>query len=171
MKVGIVGSNSRAIAIGRLLASGGHNVSFSDPRNVAAAERAAATIGGAVETPYNQAITREMVVLACARQEVDDSLAAIGSGVHCTVLDALEGGPERPHYGAELIARKLDSHDVVRALIVLPQTGANIPLCGDDADAKAVVRQAFEASGCITSDRGPLANAAELEPHPMAVAA
>ena len=171
MKIGILGTNSRAIAIGRLLASGGHDVSFGDARNGAAAERAAAAVGASAETPYNQAITRQMLVLACARQEVDSSLTAIGSGIHCTVLDALDGGPDQPHRGAELLARKLDTHHLVRALIVLPQTGANIPLCGDDEDAKAVVQEAFEASGCITSDRGPLSNAPELEPHAIPFAA
>ena|ERR1700733_14633518 len=171
MKIGIIGSNSRAVAIGRLLASGGHDLSFSDACSREAAERAAADIGAFEESAYNQTITRELLVFACARNDVDRTLAAMGSGVHGTVLDALDGGPDEPHRGAELLAHKLDTHDLVRALIVLPQTGANIPICGDNDDSKAVVRQAFEACGCIISDRGPLANAPELEPHVMRIAA
>ena len=170
MKIGIIGTNSRAVAIGRLLASGGHDVSFSDVRNSQAAERAASEVGVAAENAYVQAM-RDILVFACARSEIDATLAALGSGVHCVVLDALDGGPDEPHRGAELLARKLDTHDLVRALIVLPQTGANIPLCGDDPVAKTVVQEAFEACGCITSDRGPLSNATELEPHLMSVAA
>ncbi len=170
MKIGIIGTNSRAVAIGRLLASGGHDISFSDAQNRQAAERAASDIGVAAENAYDQAV-RDILVFACARSQIDATLTAIGSGVHCIVLDALDGGPDEPHRGAELLARKLDTHDLVRALIVLPQTGANIPLCGDDPAAKAVVQQAFEACGCITSDRGPLSNAAELEPHLTSIAA
>lgn len=171
MKIGILGSNPRAVAIGRLLASGGHDVSFGDARDEQAAERAAADAGARAESPYNEAITREMIVFACTRSEVDDALAAMGSGVQCTVLDALDGAPDEPHHGAELLAHKLDTHRLVRALIVLPQAGANIPICGDDDDAKELVKQAFGASGCIISDRGPLSNALELEPHTARVAA
>lgn len=164
MKIGIVGTGSRAVAIGRLLASGGHDVSFSDPHDEAAAQRAAAEIGAASEIPYQQAMARELLVLACARRDIDAALAAIGSGMESSVLDALDGGPEKPHQGAELIARKLNTHRIVRALIVLPQTGANIPICGDDEQTKVLVREAFEACGCLTTDRGPLSNAVELEP-------
>ncbi len=171
MKIGIIGSNSRAIAIGRLLASGGHDLSFSDSASGEAAERAAAEIGVQTETAYDQTIARELLIFACTRRDVDRTLAAMGSGVHCTVLDALDGGPDEPHGGAELLARKLDTHRLVRALIVLAQTGANIPICGDDVDAKAIVQQAFEACGCIVTDRGPLANASELEPHVTRIAA
>lgn len=171
MKIGIIGSNPRAVAIGRLLASGGHELSFSDPQSGETAERAAAEIGAFAESAYDQTITRELLLFACARRDVDRTLAVMGSGVHSIVLDALDGGPDEPHRGAELLAHKLDTHSLVRALIVLPQTGANIPICGDDADAKAVVQHAFEACGCIISDRGPLANAFELEPHVTRVAA
>ena len=171
MNIGIVGSDSRAIAIGRLLASGGHNVTFSDPRRQAAADRAAIEVGVESETPYNQAMTRELLVFACARDGVDAALTAIGSGVHGVVLDALDGSPDAPHHGAELLARKLDSHAVVRALIVLPQAGANIPICGDDDAAKSLVDEAFKACGCLTTDRGTLSRANELEPQVQPIAA
>jgi predicted dinucleotide-binding enzyme len=62
-----------------------------------------------------------------------------------------------------MLAAKLDSHRVVRALINMPQSGANVPICGDDENAKALVDRALHESGCLTTDRGPLANAAELE--------
>ncbi len=87
------------------------------------------------------------------------------------MIDALDGSPDAPHRGAELLARKLDSHEVVRALIVLPQAGANIPICGDDPAAKALVDDAFKACGCLTTDRGPLSNATELEPSGPSIAA
>jgi predicted dinucleotide-binding enzyme len=171
MKIGIVGSDPRAIAIGRLLASGGHEVTFSAPRDQNPAVRAAAAIGAEAEQSYNQAMTRDLLVFACARDEVDAAIAAIGSRVDGVVIDALDGSPDAPHRGAELLARKLDSHEIVRALIVLPQGGANIPICGDDPAAKALVDEAFKACGCLTTDRGPLSNAAELEPSGPLIAA
>ncbi|HEU5480336.1 MAG TPA: NAD(P)-binding domain-containing protein [Candidatus Tumulicola sp.] len=163
MKIGIIGSDPRAIAIGRLLASGGHELTVGDVR-ADAAGRAAAHIGAPVETPYQQAMTRDVLVMAFPRSEADRVLAAMGASPHGVIVDAREGGPARPHHGAELLAHKLDSHEVVRALVVLPQQGANIPICGDDPEAKAVVNEVFTACGCLTADRGPLSNAAELEP-------
>ncbi len=171
MNIGIVGSDPRAIAIGRLLASGGHDVTFSDPRDQGAAELAAAQIGTDAPHPYDQAITRELLIFACHRDDVDSVITAIGSHVDAVVVDALDGGPDAPHRGAELLARKLDSHEVVRALIVLPQEGANIPICGDDPAAKAMVEEAFKECGCLTTDRGPLSNAPELEPAGPLIAA
>ena len=171
MNIGIVGSDPRAIAIGRLLVSGGHDVTFSDPHGEEAAGRAAAEIGAQAQTPYNQGMMSELLVFACAREDVDAAVTAIGSSVGGVVLDALDGSPSEPHQGAELLARKLDSHEVVRALIVLPQAGANVPICGDDPAAKALVDEAFKACGCLTTDRGPLANAAELEPSGASIAA
>ena len=167
MKIGIIGSNDRAVAIGRLLASGGHEVTMSDPESPQhGSERAAAKAGTEAEIPYRQAMTREMIVFAIPRQQVDTALTAVGSGVEAhAVVDAMEGPPlvRNGASGAELLARKLNSHYVVRALIVLPQAGANIPICGDDAMAKTLVDEAIKACGCVTTDRGPLSNADELE--------
>jgi predicted dinucleotide-binding enzyme len=171
MNIGILGTNERAVAIGRLLASGGHDLTFSDVSDGTSAERAAGTIGAQAETPYHQAMTRDLIVFACDRTEVDPAIAAFGTGPNCIVVDALDGGPERSHRGAELLARKLDSHEVVRALIVLPQTGANVPICGDDPEAKKIVTEMLEACGCLTSDHGPLSKAPELEPISRPIAA
>lgn len=170
MRIGIVGTGSRAIAIGRLFASGGHDVRFSDPRDRAAAKRAAAEIGAIASIPYTQAMRCRLLVLACDRDDVDAALDAMGSGVASGVLDALEGGPTRPHQGVELIAHKMDTHRIVRALIVVPQAGATIPICGDNELTKQLVRDAFAACGCHVTDRGPLSNAQELEPLGTAVA-
>jgi predicted dinucleotide-binding enzyme len=163
MKVGILGSDQRAVAIGRLLASGGNEVTFGDPRGEERARRAAAAIGAQVETPYEQAMTRDLLVFALPRTDVERAITAMGARPDGVVVDALDGSPKAAHQGAELLARKLDSHDVVRALVVLAQPGANIPICGDDPQSKARVEEAFKAAGCLTTDRGPLANAAELE--------
>jgi predicted dinucleotide-binding enzyme len=169
MRRGIVGSDDRAKAIGRLLRSGGHELTFADPGAKERAKRVAEAIGGRHEIPYQQAMRSNILMITVPPQEVDRAVRAVGSGAAAVIVDAVE--PERGNghiSGAEMLARKLDSHRVVRALINMPQSGANVPLCGDDPNAKTLVDEALHACGCLTTDRGPLSHAAELEAPPMA---
>jgi predicted dinucleotide-binding enzyme len=164
MKIGIVGSDDRAKAIGRLLRSGGHQLSFSDPQAKDRAKQTAATVGATQEIPYRQAMRSDILMITVPPPELDLALRAVGSGAETVVVDAVE--PERGNgrlSGAEMLARKLDSHRIVRALINMPQSGANIPICGDDPIAKGLVEEAFRSSGCLTTDRGSLSHATELE--------
>jgi predicted dinucleotide-binding enzyme len=164
MRIGIIGSDDRAMAIGRLLRGGGHQVTFADPATKERAKRAAFVVGARDEIPYKQAMSSDLLMLAVPRQQVDRAVTAVGSGAEAVIVDAVEG--ERgngSHSGAEVLAQKLDSHRVVRALINMPQSGANIPICGDDPVSKVLVDRALHACGCVTTDRGPLSNAAELE--------
>lgn len=170
MKIGIIGTNQRAAAIGRLFSAGGHEVTIGDGRSQDAAQRLAEELGVQAATPYRQGITSEMLVFAFPRQDADRTLTALGGNPDCVIVDAREGGPAKPHCGAELLAHKLDSHQVVRALMLLPQRGADVAICGDDPEAKAAVEEAFASCGCAVNDRGPLSNAVELEPT-VAVAA
>lgn len=164
MIIGIVGSDDRAQAIGRLLKSGGHQVTFGDPAARERAAQAAAALGTKSEIPYKQAMCSDLLMLAVPREQVDRAVTAVGSGADAIIVDAVEN--ERgmgSHSGAEMLAHKLDSHKVVRALINMPQSGSNIPICGDDEPSKALVDKALRSSGCMTTDRGPLAKATELE--------
>lgn len=166
MKIGIIGSDDRAVAIGKLLTEGGHEVEFSHPSDREAAEQAASKTGAEADIPYKLASRMEMLIFAVPSNDIDAAIAAIGTLQ--TPQAIVEAGDSRPAEGdltdAECLAKKLDSHLVVRALIVLPQAGANIPICGDDPNAKALVEQAFAACNCVVTDRGPLTNAAELYP-------
>ena len=169
MKIGIVGSNDRAKAIGRLLQSGGHHLTFADPSSKEQARLTALAVGGRQDVPYRQAMHSDILMIAVPPRDLDAALRAVGSGVDVVVVDAVE--PERGNgklSGAEMLARKLDSHRVVRALINMPQSGANVPICGDDPTAKAAVDRALRACGCLTTDRGPLSHSSELEAPPAA---
>ena len=170
MKIGIIGSDDRAVAIGRLFTEGGHDVEFSHPRDPQAAEQAAEKVGAETNIPYRLAATTEILLFAVDHDAIDDAVTAVGT-LGTTVQAIIEAGDSRPAAqgdltDAECLSKKLDSHKVVRALIVLPQAGANIPVCGDDPQAKAVVEEAFAACNCVVTDRGTLANAAELYPPP-----
>jgi predicted dinucleotide-binding enzyme len=164
MKIGIIGSDDRAVEIGRLLAQGGHEITFSDTKQERA-RQAAAKIGVRDLIPYNQAMRSEVLVIAVPPDEVNRAVTAVGSGVEAVIIDAVDGEADpAPRSTAEIIARSLDTHNVVRAKIGRPQQGANIAICGDDAGAKAKVEEALHSCGCVTTDRGPLSNAKELEP-------
>lgn len=164
MRIGIVGSDDRAKAIGRLLRTGGHQVTLADPAAKERARRAAAEIGAREEIPYKQAMHSDLLVLAMPDRELDTAVKAVGSGAGAVIVDAVEFEHGNGwQSGAEQLARKLDSHNVVRALINLPETGANVPICGDDEVSKALVDRALHSCGCVTTDRGPLAKAIELE--------
>ncbi len=121
-------------------------------------------MGARDEIPYKQAMCSDLLMLAVSRQEIDRAVAAVGSGAEAVIVDAIEGERgDGTHSGAEMLAQKLDSHRVVRALINMPQSGANIPICGDDSTSKVLVDRALHSCGCVTTDRGPLAKATELE--------
>jgi predicted dinucleotide-binding enzyme len=152
------------MAIGRLLQSGGHELTLSDPSANDRAKQVAAGIGARTEIPYRQGFCSELLFLAVSPEALERAVRAVGSGAEAVIVDAVE--PERGNgslSGAQMLAHKLDSHRVVRALVNMPQSGANIPICGDDPNAKAMVEQALEACGCLTTDRGPLSHATELE--------
>jgi predicted dinucleotide-binding enzyme len=164
MRIGIVGSDERATAIGRLMRSGGHHVTFADPAGLERAKRAAAVVGVREESPYRQAMCSDLLVLAVPRGQIDRAVTAMGSGAGAVIVDAVEderGNSSRS--GAEMLARKLDSHRIVRALIHIPQSGSNVQICGDDENSKILFERALHACGCITTDHGGLSNAAELE--------
>jgi predicted dinucleotide-binding enzyme len=164
MIIGIVGSDDRAQAIGRLLKGGGHKVAFGDPSARERATRAASALGAETALPYELAMSSDLLMLAVPREQVDRAVSAVGSGSEAVIVDAVEGERgTRSRSGAEVLAQKLDSHRVVRALINIPQSGSNIQICGDDPLSKVLVDKALNSCGCITTDRGPLARATELE--------
>lgn len=165
MRIGIVGSDDRAIGIGRLLAGGGHEVTVADPRRPDRAEQAATALGTHSDQPYRQAMRSDLLFLAVAPEDLDKTVTAVGSGAEAVIVDAVQDEPVvGEHTGAEVLARKLDNDRIVRVVIGTAQPGANVQMCGDDQTAKTLVDQALQSCGCPTTDRGPLANAVELEP-------
>ena len=169
MKIAIFGSDPRAIAIGRLLVDAGYHVCFGDVEGMNPAQTAAEGAGAVADTPYNDVAVCDMLIFAGSREHVDDLLAKAGPiSPQTIIVDAMEGPLPGGGNGPELLARKLDTRRVVRVLLMAPQPGANILCCGDDADAMTKVDEVFRTAGCVTTDRGPLANAAEIEAPPNA---
>ncbi len=158
MKIGVFGSTPRAVEIGRLLVDAGYHVCFGDAEGMKSAQAAADQAGAIADTPYNDAAVCEMLIFAGPREKTDDVLAQAGCiSDQAVVVDAMEETNADDPSGTELLARKLNTHRVVRASIVAPQVGANISYCGDDADAMTKMEEVFRTAGCVTTYRGPLA--------------
>jgi 8-hydroxy-5-deazaflavin:NADPH oxidoreductase len=165
MKIGIMGTTPKAEAIGRLLARGKHDLTFSDPRAPEAAARIAAAVGGsaATQTPYRQVATSDVLIIAVPWEDVDRLLTQMGPVGNSIVINAAVPSPEAHGSGGELLARRLNSPHVVEAFAQMPNPGSAIALCGDDPSSKAVVAQMLSAGGSTTTDLGSLAHAVELE--------
>jgi predicted dinucleotide-binding enzyme len=159
MRIGIVGSDDWAVGIGRLLAGGGHEVTFGDAKRPDRAQEAAMRLGSHAEIPYQQAMKSDLLVLAIHPEEVDRTVTAVGSGAEAVIVDAIPDEVPGPHSGPEALARKLDTDRVVRLVMHEPRPGADAEISGDDPAAKAILDRALAACGCPTHDLGPLARA------------
>jgi len=163
MRIAIFGTDPHAVAIGQLLVDAKYDVCFGDACGLKRAEAAAAQTGAIADTPYQAAVC-DVLIFGGPREQMDDLLAQAGQIAHETiVVDAMEGEDTGGESGPMMLARKLDSRRVVRASIAVPQIGATILYCGDDADAMTVVEEIFRTAGCVTTDRGPLADAPKIE--------
>jgi predicted dinucleotide-binding enzyme len=156
MKIAVIGSGPRAAGIASLLTGGGYEVTLADE--------------SAGDVPYEVVTGSEVIVFASPREQVDDLVLKVGRILPETiVIDATEGETAEGESGAESMARKLDSHRVVRASIHRPEPNSNILLAADDPDVMTVVEEIFRKCGCVTTDRGTLVNAAEIEARPAGV--
>jgi predicted dinucleotide-binding enzyme len=166
MTIGILGSDERALAVGKLLRRGGNQVTFSDPRGAVYARRAAEAIGeGSIPlTAYAQAARSDMLLLAVPWRDVRQTLSSMGCYKEGILIDATRG-PDAPggKSGAELIARILDNRHVVKALIEPPVGSRPMKICANDPEARQAVRSLIEASGVHVEDLGPLSRAADIE--------
>jgi predicted dinucleotide-binding enzyme len=150
MKIAVIGSGPRATGICQLLTAGGYDVTRADLTDGAA---------------YDASTGSDIVIFAAPRTEMDTLVAKVGRILPETiVVDALDGDTDADgESGAELLAKQLNSHRVVRALIQVPEPNANILLAADDKDAMTIVEEVFRKSGCLTTDRGTLVHAGEIE--------
>lgn len=165
MEIGIIGSDNRAVAIGRLLSHCGHTLTFSDPIQADRALKAAEALGdGSVaESAYQQTVKSDALIMTMRWQDVESTLSALGPYQDGIVIDATHAPPLEKGSGAESIARMMDNRHVVKAFVEEVKPGAKISVCSDDPNALKVVEELIENCGCVPVERGTLADAAELE--------
>ncbi len=138
MTIIVFGQDARADAARKLMISGGYTVTSSFDGS-----------------------SPDVVVFANGKYDMNsiDGVAGTSSTV---LIDATDTRFDRDELEAAGV--RLGTQRLVRALLVLPQAGANVLLCADDRDAMRITQTIFEKCGCVPTDRGPLSNAAELQP-------
>ena len=183
MNIGIIGAGNLGGALGERLATGGHSVMMSFSRDEAALAAAASEFGGRVGTPREAVAFADVVVLAVPWGAVDTAIEAAGplDGKvlwDCTnALKADLSGMEigTTTSGGEVVQGLAPGARIVKAIPpfaglvrgpdpLLGGIASGCFMCGDDAQAKAIVRPLLEAIPTIVSDVGPLTNARYTEP-------
>ena len=182
MRITIVGSGHIGAGLARAWAKKGHAITFG-ARDPADAELGAlcTSLGARAASVAQAAKDAEVVVLAMPYGALDDVLGATGDLADKVVIDctnAVERGMVLK-YGhttssAEELQKRIPRAKVVRSFnaqgaenLANPVYGgvaASNFFCGDDAHARALVKQLVEDVGFDAVDAGPLKSARLLEP-------
>jgi NADPH-dependent F420 reductase len=184
VKIGIIGAGNMGGGLGTIWAGKGHRVMFA-ARDQQAAESLAKTVGPNAQsgTTVEAAAFGEAVLLAVPWASVPEAIADAGRLDGKILIDC--SMPLTPDYmalvvghtssGAEEVQRLAPGARVVRAFNTVPaqvistspefgSENATVFYCGDDSEAKSVVKGLIEDIGCDPIDAGPLQNARLVEP-------
>lgn len=185
MRISIVGTGNIGGGLGRAWAATGHDVTFgvrdvADPETIALARE----VGAAVATIPEALPAAEVIVLATPFTAVEAVAKALPDWSGRVVVDCTN--PIGPGFkllhghtdsGAEAVARMLPGARVVKSFSAQGAENLAHPVydgvrasnfyCGDDADAKAIVRRLVDDVGFEAIDAGALSSARYLEPMTM----
>jgi predicted dinucleotide-binding enzyme len=183
MKIALIGSGHIGEGLGRAWAKHGHRIVYgtrdtSDPQLTALCKE----IGASAASVTDSARDADVVVMAVPWAALDDVLGALGDLSGKVVIDCMNA-VERPavvlHYGrttswAEEMQKKMPGAHVVKSFNAQGAETLSNPVyggvravnfyCGDDADAKRIVRGLIEEVGFEPMDAGALKGARLLEP-------
>ena len=185
MRIAIIGTGNIGGGLGRAWAAKGHAITFGvrhvDDADTTALARA---IGASVATIPASLADADVIVLATPFAAVPAVAAALPDWTGRLVIDCTN--PIGPGFkllhghtdsGAEVVARLLPGARVVKSFSaqgaevlahpVYHGVAASNFYCGDDAEAKAVVKQLVEDVGFEAIDAGGLSSARFLEPITM----
>jgi len=183
MKIGVIGAGRVGTALARRLVPAGAEFMLSYARDAAKLEEAAATFGTLVGSPAEAVAFADVVALTVPWVSIDEALAACGSLAGKIVWDCTNAlKPDLSGLavglttsGAEQIAAKAPGARIVKGIPPFaelmhsadPTIGGKpvgVFMCGDDADAKSVVRPLLEALPTDVIDAGGLNRARFIEP-------
>lgn len=185
MRISIIGTGNIGGGLGRAWAAKGHAITFG-VRQVDDADTVALAgeIGASVATIPEALASAEVIALATPFAAVPAVAAALPDWTGRLVIDCTN--PIGPGFtllhghtdsGSEAVARLLRGARVVKSFSaqgaevlahpVYNGVKASNFYCGDDADAKALVKQLVEDMGFEAIDAGGLASARYLEPITM----
>lgn len=185
MRIAIIGTGNIGGGLGRAWAAKGHAITFGvrhvDDADTTALARA---IGASVATIPASLADADVIVLATPFAAVPAVAAALPDWTGRLVIDCTN--PIGPGFqllhghtdsGSETVARLLPGARVVKSFsaqgaeVLAHPVYDGVPAsnfyCGDDADAKAVVKSLVEDVGFEAIDAGGLSSARYLEPITM----
>lgn len=183
MKIALIGSGHIGAGLGRAWAKHGHTIVYG-ARDTADQELTALCkeIGASAASVTDAARDADVVVMGVPWAALDDVLAALGDLSGKVVIDCMNA-VERPavvlHFGrttswSEEMQKKMPGAGVVKSFnaqgaetLANPVYGGVRAVnffCGDDADAKRVVKGLIEEVGFEAIDAGALKSARLLEP-------
>jgi predicted dinucleotide-binding enzyme len=182
VRIGVIGAGRIGANAARLWANAGHELVLSFSRDPAELEERAAAIGARAGTPAEAAAFGEVVMLSVPWRLIDAVLADVGSLAGKIIVDTTNqfgaGGVEELPAGrtaAQVNAERMPGARYTKAFNTLTsgfqaeaagRTGPDrvaMFLCGDDADAKAVVAGLIGDAGFTAIDVGGTADAAIME--------
>jgi 8-hydroxy-5-deazaflavin:NADPH oxidoreductase len=182
MKIGIIGAGNVGTALAKRLGAAGHEIMLSYSRDSAKLQAAATTFGARTGSPAEAVAFGDVVALTVPWVTIEDALQAAGplSGKivwDCTNalkpdLSGLAIGTTTS--AGETIAKLAPGARIVKAIPPFaelmhsddPLIGGKAPgtfMCGDDAEAKAIVLPLLKAMPMDVVDAGPLENARYAE--------
>lgn len=183
MKIAVLGSGNMGRALGTRWAQLGHEVLFA-ARSADKAQAAAADAGAkARATGLQEAATQADVVFWSPRERdprlVLSNPSVLDGKIVIDVanrsMDAVHGGEAFPTPLAQALADQMPGAKVVKAFNNLAMeafdiapdairtANAEVPIAGDDPDAKAVIGSLIEPLGFRVRDLGGLQNSLGLE--------
>jgi 8-hydroxy-5-deazaflavin:NADPH oxidoreductase len=174
MKITVLGFGNVGTQLGRLWVAKGHSVT-AGLREGSKGTEIAKELGVTVSEPSVAVSGADVIALALPWQAVESTIASVGSLDGKVVLDATN--PLRADLsvlipeagsGAVQVARWANGARVVKGFNTIGATlfghsDFDMLYCGDDEDAKKVVRGLIEDTTMRPMDVGPLKNAAYLE--------
>jgi predicted dinucleotide-binding enzyme len=190
MKIGIIGSGNMGSGLGKLFAGKGHSVFFSS-RNTDIAVEVAKAVGDAAQggTVAEAVKFGEAILVATPWSSTPDAIKSAGTLEGKIIIDCTN--PLEPDLSgltlgfstsaAEEIAKLAPGSRIVKAFnTVFAEIyhsrsrlfGSRTPTmfyCGDDTDAKTIVKKLIFEVGFEPIDAGPLTSARYLEPLAMLV--
>jgi predicted dinucleotide-binding enzyme len=174
MRIAILGFGNVGAQLGKLWSAKGHTITAGLRAGSKGAE-AAKQLGISVATPEAAVRQAEVIALALPWSAAQSALAALGSLEGKLVLDAmnpldadLRVIPFKEESAAEQVAHWAKGARVVKAFNTIGATWFgdgtfDMFYCGDDTDAKKIVRKLIEDTTMTPVDVGPLKNAGYLE--------
>jgi predicted dinucleotide-binding enzyme len=178
--IGVVGAGRIGGNAARLLARAGHDVTVSFSRDAERLQALATEIGARAGTPI-EAAQADVVLLSVPWTMVDAALAETGPLDGKIVIDTTnqfgaDGWEELPEglTAAQFNQRRMPGARLVKSFNTLtsafqaseagrPDPRVVLFLCGDDAEAKAIVAGLIRDAGFEPADVGDLADAAVME--------